>query len=113
MHKKKFDRFTVRIVWIKENQIVCDVKLPDEVIMKDQWCVPRDINRIPMNLINPPMPRGINKKTSKYLLRLCVDYLDFFYNFSNNFCDEITITFVSDIEDISYLHYKKQPGSTL
>ena len=78
MQKKKFDRFVDRIVWIKENQIVCDVKLPDEVIMNEQWFVPRSINRIPMNLINPPMPRGINKKTSKHLFRSCVDFLDIF-----------------------------------
>ena len=62
MHKKKFDRFAVRTVWIKENQIMCEVKLPNIVVMKEQWFVPRDIIRMPMNLIDPPMPRGINKK---------------------------------------------------
>ena len=36
MHKKKFDRFAVRIVWIKENQIMCEVKLPSIVVMKEQ-----------------------------------------------------------------------------
>ena len=62
MHKKKFDRFAVRIVWIKENQKMCEVKLPNIVVMKEQWFVPRDINRLPMSLIHPPMPHGINKK---------------------------------------------------
>ena len=37
----------------------------------------------------------------------------YIYKFSNNLCDEITITFLSDIEDFSYLHYKKQPRSML
>ena len=81
--------------------------------MKEQWFVPRDINRVPVRLINPPIPRCKNKKTTKYLLRLCLDYLNNFYNFCNNFGDEITIIFISEFEDISYFHYKGQPRSML
>ena len=65
IHKKKFDRFAVRIVRIKENQLMCEVKLPKIAVMKEEWFVPHEINRIPMNLINAPMPRGINKKHLK------------------------------------------------
>ena len=110
--KKRFDRFAIRIFWNKENQVMCEVKLPNEVVMKELWFVPRHINRIPMNLIKPTMPRN-NNKTSKFLLRSCVDYLDSFHIFSNDFCDEITIIFISDLEDISYFPYKEQPRSML
>ena len=43
----------------------------------------------------------------------CVDYIDIFYNFGNDFCGEKTIIFISDLEDISYFHYKEQPRSML
>ena len=76
-HKKRFDHFAVRINWNKENQVMCDVKLPNEVLVKELWFVPRHINRIPMNLMKLTMPRNDNK-TSKFLLRSCVDYLDIF-----------------------------------
>ena len=61
MQKKKFDRFAVRIVWIKENQIICEVKLPNGVVMKELWSVPRHIKSIPMNLIEPTTPYDVNK----------------------------------------------------
>ena len=49
MHKKKFDCFAVPIIWNEKNQVMCEVKSPNEVVMKDQWFVPSHINRIPMN----------------------------------------------------------------
>ena len=111
-HKKRFDNFAVRIIWKKESQIVCEVKLPDEVIIEKRWRVLPNINRIPMNLIAPTKPHNVNK-IPKILKRSCVDYLDIFCNFGNDFCDEKTIIFISDIEDISYLLYKEQPRSLL
>ena len=76
--------------------------------MEECWCVYPNISRIPMNLIGPSIPHIVYKR-SEFLKRSCVDYLDTFYNFGNDFCDEITIIFISDIGDISYLLYKEQP----
>ena len=94
----------------RENQIVCDVKLPDGVIMQERWCVCPNINRIPMNLIGSSVPHNVSK-IPKFLKRSRVDYFDIFHNFGNDFCDEITIVFISDIKEILYLHYKGQPRS--
>ena len=60
-----------------------------------------------MNLIGSSIPHNVNK-VPKFLKRSRVDYLDIFYNFGNDFCDEITIIFISDMEGISY-----QPRSML
>ena len=38
-HKKRFDNFAVRIICKKESQIMCDVKLPDGVILEERLCV--------------------------------------------------------------------------
>ena len=46
-------------------------------------------------------------------MRSCVVCLDIFYTFGKDFCDELTIIFISEIEDISYLQYKEQPRSML
>ena len=43
----------------------------------------------------------------------CVDYLNSYYNFANDFCDEISIIFISNLRDISFFHYMKQPKSVL
>ena len=83
-HKKRFDNFAVRIVCKRENQIVCDVKLPDGVIMEERWRVFPNINRIPMNLIGSSIPHNVNK-IPKFLKRSCVEYLDIFYNIGNAF----------------------------
>ena len=61
-----------------------------------------------MNLIQ----YDVNKK-SKMMMGSCVDYLDTYYNFDNDFCNEISIIFISDLRDISFFHYMKQPKSML
>ena len=43
----------------------------------------------------------------------CVDYLDSFYNFDNDFCDEINITFISDLKDKTFFLHMEQPRSML
>ena len=40
---------------------MCEVKLPNELVMKELWCVPRHIIRIPMNLIEPITPYDVEK----------------------------------------------------
>ena len=77
-HKKSFDNFGVRTVWKKENQIMCEIKLPDGVILEKRWCVMPEITRIPMHLIEPTMRHNFNK-ISKVLKKSCVENLDIFF----------------------------------
>ena len=106
-HKNKFDNFTVWIIWKIENQIVCDVKLPDKVIIEKQYFIPSNINWMPMLT-----PRDVNRM-KEILIGSCVDYSVSFYDLGNDFCDEISIIFISYLEDISFFHYIKQPKSML
>ena len=73
--------------------------------------MPYDINWIPMNLIRSTTPLNVNRPI--ILTRSCVDYLDNYYNFTNDFCDEINIIFISDFKDITLFHYIEQPRSML
>ena len=92
----------------KNIEIVREIKLPDKVIVGKRCYIARDINRVKMIIIQ----HDVNKM-SKMLMGSCVDYLDTYYIFANNFCDEIRIIFISDLRDISFFHYVKQPKSML
>ena len=107
-HKRKFNIFSVWIFWEKNNEIVREIKLPDKVIVEKRCYIAPDINRITMNLIQYDV-----NKISKMMMGTCVDYLDTYYNFDNDFCNEISIIFISDLRDISFFHYMKQPKSML
>ena len=48
-HKRKFDNFSVWIIWKKNNEIVCEIKLPDKVIVEKRCYIAPNINRITMN----------------------------------------------------------------
>ena len=92
----------------KENEIVQENKFPDKVIVEKRCYIAPDINRITMNLIKYDVG-----KMSKTLMGSCVDYLDTYYDFANDFCDEISVLFISDLRDISFFHYMKQSKSML
>ena len=92
----------------KNNEIVREIKLPDKMIVEKRSYIAPDENRITMNLIQYDL-----NKISKMMMGSCVDYLDTYYNFDNDFCNEISIIFISDLRDISFFHYTKQPKSML
>ena len=95
--------------YLEENiEIVREIKLPDKVIVGKRCYIARDINRVKMIIIQ----HDVNK-ISKMLMGSCVDYLDTYYIFANDFCDGIRIIFISDLRDISFFHYVKQPKSML
>ena len=71
-HKKKFDNFGVWIIWKKENEIVCEIKLPYEVIIEKRYSIPPNICRKPMNLIRLSTPHDVN--TPLILMESCVNY---------------------------------------
>ena len=88
----------------KNNEIVREIKLPDKVIVEKRCYIAP--NR------KPPIPCDVDR-LSKMLMGSCVDYLDTYYNFANDFCDEISIAFISNLRDKSIFHYMKQPKSML
>ena len=47
--KLKFVNFFVWNIWKKNNEIVCENKPPDKVIIEKRYIIPANINRIPMN----------------------------------------------------------------
>ena len=93
----------------KNNEIVREIKLPDKVIVEKRCYIAPDKNRITMNLIQ----YDVKKKISKIMMESCVDSLDTYYNFDNDFCNEISIIFISDLKAISFFHYMKQPKSMI
>ena len=95
------------IIW-KKNEIVRETKLPDKLIVEKRCYLAPDMNRITMNLIQYDV-----NKISKMMMGSCVDYLDTYCSFDNDFCSEISIIFISDLRDISFFHYLKQPKSML
>ena len=111
-HKKKFNNFSVWIIWKKNNEIVCEIKLPGKVTVEKGCYIAPNTNRITMNLIKSSIQCDV-RSVLKILIGSCVGYLDTYYNFANDFCDEIGIIFISDLRDISFFHYKKQPESML
>ena len=82
-------------IWKKSNEIVHEFKLPNRIIVEKRYMTLYDFNR-QMIWMEP-----------------CVDYIDSCYNFGNDFCDEVTIIFISDLKDITLFHFMEQPKSML
>ena len=98
-HKRKFNKFSVWIICKKEKKIVREIKLPDKLIVEKRCYIAPDINMITMILIQYDV-----HKLSKILMGSYVEYLDTYYQFANDFCDEISIIFISNLRDITFFH---------
>ena len=103
-HKRNFNIFFVWIIRKKYNEIVREIKLSHKVIIEKRCYIPPNIN--------PPIQYNVDR-LSKVLMGSCVDYLNTYYSFAKDFCDEISIIFISNFRDISFFHYMKQPKSML
>ena len=88
----------------KENEIVFENKIPDKLIIEKRYILYPNTNKTSLNLIRPSTRYEVNR-VPKILTGSCVDYLDIFYNFVNDFCDEINVIFISDLKDITLFHY--------
>ena len=110
-HKKKFDYVDVLIICKRGNETVREIQIPNKVIIEKRYDIPGDINRMPVKLIRSTIPHDNNGPI--IWTGSCVDYLDNYYNFDNDFCDEINIIFISDLKDITFFHYMEQPRSML
>ena len=106
------NEFSVWIIWKKNNDLVRENKLHDKIIVEKGSYIAPNINRITMNLLKSSIQYDVNR-VSKIMMGSCVEFLDTYYNFANDFCDEISILFISDLRDISFFHYMKQPKSML
>ena len=54
-----------------------------------------------MNLLKSSTPLDVNRIPVIWR-GSCVEFLDNYYNFRNDFCDEINILFISDLEDLTF-----------
>ena len=96
----------------KNNEVVREIKLPDKTIVEKRCYMAPNINKITMNLIKSSIQYDVNR-VNRILMGSCVDFLDTYYKFADDFCDEISIIFISDLRDMSFIHYMKQPKSLL
>ena len=95
-HKKKFDSFSVCVIWMKK----------DVVIKK--FTVPRTITLEKPHLFKPSMIElAIVIRVSP------LDFLDTFDRNINNEVDEKNIILLSDLKDMTFSHYMAQPKSML
>ena len=93
-HKKKFDNFTVWIICTNKDELVFEIKLPSNVVLEKRY-------RIAVDYVGP-----------LFRIESCDKYLDIL-DLDQYFCDEINIIFISNLEDITFVHFMEQPKSML
>ena len=92
-HKKKFDIFTVSVMWKKNNMFIYKISVPSVIEIRKPHLFEPSIIELPIML-----------KISAY------DYLDQFNKECvNDEVDEIDIIIISDLNDITFFHYMDQP----
>ena len=87
-HKKKFDNFTVCVIWKKNDVIINEISVPITITLEKP------------HLFTPSM--------IELPIVTRVSLLDFLYTFHKNITeelDEIDIIFTSDLKDMTFLHY--------
>ena len=89
-HKKKFDNFTVCVMWMKNVLAVNKNSVPSTITYSQNW------NGLPI----------VKEDTA-------CDSLDTFDRNINDEVDEIVIIFISDLKDETFSHYIVQPKSML
>ena len=94
-HKKKFRDFTVWIIFKNNNEVVYEIKLPNNVFVEKKY-------RIGIGCVTEPLIR----------IEPCVVYLDIL-DLEQYLCNGIIIIFISDPKDMTFIHYMQQPKSML
>ena len=72
-----------------------EVKLPSNVVVEKRY-------RIAADYVGP-----------LFRIESCDEYLDSLDLDQCNFCDEINIIFISNLKDITFVHFMEQPKSML
>ena len=95
-HKKKFDNFTVCVMWKKNNVLLNKISVPSTI-----------------TLAKPHLFKSKMIELPKVVRVTHPDFPDTFDRNINNEVDEMNIMFISDLEDITFIHYMDQPKSML
>ena len=96
-HKKKFDNFTLSVMWKKNGLLINKISVPSVIKIRKPLLFELSMIELPIML-----------KISAY------DYLDQFKKeFVNDEFDEIDIIFMSDLNDITLFPYIDQAKSML
>ena len=97
-HKKKFNEFTVTIIWKKNDMIINKISIPLTITLQKTHMFKPDMFKIPIYV----------KVTEREFLDI-VDRNCIYYTVS----DEIDIIFLSKLREMTLQHYMKQPRSML
>ena len=92
--KKKLDNFTVWVICKKNDELVYEIKLPSNVVVEKRY-------RIAVDYVGP-----------LFRIESCDGYLDSL-DLDQYFCDEKNIIFISNLKDMTFFHFMKQPKSML
>ena len=96
-HKKKFNEFTVTIIWKKNDMIINKISIPHTITLQRTHMFKPDMFEIPIYV--------------KVSQRKFLDVVD--RNCAYNISDEIDIIFISKLNEMTLQHYIKQPRSML
>ena len=95
-HKKTFHNFTVCIMWKKNDVLKNKVSVPSAITLEKPHLYKSSM--IELSIVVKVSP---------------LDLLDTFDRNINNEVDEINLKFISDLKDVTFLHYMDQPKSML
>ena len=95
-HKKKFDNFSVCVMWKKNEVHINKSSVPSTITLEKSHLFKPIMIEIPIVIRVSP-----------------VDFLDTFDRNINNEVDEINIIFISSLKDMTFSHYMTQPKSML
>ena len=96
IHKKKFENFTVCILWKKNDVIINNTSVPSKITLEKPCSFKSSLIEMPIVVRVSPL-----------------EFLDTFDRNINNKVDEINILFVSALKDITFFHYMDQPKTML
>ena len=97
-HKKKFNEFTVTIIWKKNDMIINKISIPRTITLRRTYMFKPDVFKIPIYV------KVSEREFLDLVDRNCA------YNIIS---DEINIIFISKLEEITLQHYMEQPRSML
>ena len=96
-HKKKFDNFSVCVMWKKYDVLVIKISVPNAITLQKSHLIEPSLIELPIE-VRVPSP----------------DFSDTFDIIcTNNEVDEIVTIFISDLKDLTFSHYMDQPKSVL
>ena len=97
-HKKKFNKFTIMIVWKKNGMIINEVSIVRTITLQKTHMFKPDMIEIPIYV------KVTERDFLEIVDRNCV---------YNTISDEIDIIFISKFKEMTLQHYKEQPRSML